>query len=249
MKVIAINTGYIISKFNLGFLSKGKEYPVYIYLITINGKKILFDTGLSENTQLSDLLKGFIEFRLNSECNLENQLSKLNINCSDIDIVINSHLHLDHSGNNHLFKNKKILIQSKEIELVNKPKKHPSFLQGIDENDYHIINGQHSILGDDNLRLIPVEIHTKGHQILVIKNSGKMLVFSGDSCYIDEETQELRSYERTEYSDKYLERMKKEIFNNKNIDVALFSAHNLYFKQNSFINLKNIEKEIYEINF
>ena len=51
--------------------------------------------------------------------NLITELASLGISPTDIDVVINSHLHPDHCGCNEFFKNAEFYCHEKEIQSAN----------------------------------------------------------------------------------------------------------------------------------
>ncbi|MBU3923570.1 MAG: MBL fold metallo-hydrolase [Nanoarchaeota archaeon] len=71
-----------------------------VYLINLDDKNILIDTSTKENEQ--ELLK---------------DLKKLNVQPENISILILTHNHYDHVGNNNLFKNAKIITNKNPQDL------------------------------------------------------------------------------------------------------------------------------------
>lgn len=85
-------------------LLKSSSFPYLssnVYFITCKGVNILFDTG---NFFLRDKLLKSLEVH--------------NIEPTSIDVVINSHLHYDHCGNNPLFSGSHILVPEKEMKFI-----------------------------------------------------------------------------------------------------------------------------------
>ena len=73
-------------------LAEGERMPVYVHVINHPDARVLVDTGMTElHPAAADL-----DPRL---C----PLSRQNIDLAGIDIVVNTHLHFDHCGGNHLF--------------------------------------------------------------------------------------------------------------------------------------------------
>lgn len=71
-----------------------------VYLVKLNDKNILIDTSSKENEQ--ELIRN---------------LNQLDIKPEDINILILTHSHWDHIGNNGLFKNAKIITNKNSGEL------------------------------------------------------------------------------------------------------------------------------------
>ena len=108
--------------------------PIWSFLLRGEGKNILVDTGLDENELF--IPQGFIEETgLVPESLLEG-LVGAGLSTEDIDIVINTHLHDDHCGNNALFPRATFYAHRDEIAFCRNP--HPidhrydaSFIEGI----------------------------------------------------------------------------------------------------------------------
>ncbi len=83
--------------FQLGFQIFGST----VYLIKLNNQNILIDTSSEENKQ-----------------ELINDLKKLNITPEKINILILTHDHWDHIGNNSLFTNAKIITNENTSDLL-----------------------------------------------------------------------------------------------------------------------------------
>lgn len=103
----------------------GKKIDAVTVMWYIDAKeKILVDTGPSD---VEWALKYHHPLRRNRDETPHSALAKLGLKTDDIDIVICTHLHWDHSYNNDLFKNARIIVQQEEIRYAIAP--HP--IQGI----------------------------------------------------------------------------------------------------------------------
>ena len=96
-----------------------------------------------------------------------------------IDIVVNTHLHFDHCGGNHLFAGRPIYVQRRELD------------DARSEDDYTIrewveapgvryvpVDGELELL--PGLRLVPAPGHTRGMQVVVIETDWRPVVVGGD---------------------------------------------------------------------
>src|SRR5215217_2680253 len=73
-------------------LAEGERMPVYVHVIDHPDARVLVDTGITElHPAVADL-----DLRLRP-------LSKQDFDLAGIDIIVNTHLHFDHCGGNHLF--------------------------------------------------------------------------------------------------------------------------------------------------
>ena len=147
------------------------------YLIEIGEKKILLDAG-------SGVLR---------------QLSKVNLFVEDIDIIVLTHLHIDHTGDLAplLFAKHNIVKNNKrDLSLLGPPgfKKFFSLLNvvykgSIKPEDY-VLNVQEynesSInFGDFSITFLPV-MHTEdSYGVRIEDNDGGTLAYSGDTDYCD----------------------------------------------------------------
>ena len=105
----------------------------------------------------------------------------------DVDIVINTHLHYDHCGQNYLFPNAKIYVQRAEWEAACHPT--PYERQYYHPEDYgknrinyfqwRFVDGDEEIVPGLLLMLAPG--HTRGSQIVLLNTKEGTLCFPGDT--------------------------------------------------------------------
>ena len=93
-----------------------EDFPILVFLIEGNGRKILVDTGggdpSAESMNISNHGPG-IERKPNESP--DEALRAIGIQPDEIDTVIMSHLHWDHCYNNHLFPQANFYIQKDEL--------------------------------------------------------------------------------------------------------------------------------------
>ena len=86
-------------------LVEGDRWPVYVHVIEHPDARVLVDTGMTElHPAVADM-----DPRLSP-------LSEQDVDLAGIDIVVNTHLHFDHCGGNHLFAGKPIYVQQAELD-------------------------------------------------------------------------------------------------------------------------------------
>jgi N-acyl homoserine lactone hydrolase len=86
-------------------LAEGEPMRLYVHVIDHPDARVLVDTGMTElHPALADL-----------EPSLR-PLSKQDFDLAGIDIVVNTHLHADHCGGNHLFAGRPIYVQRRELD-------------------------------------------------------------------------------------------------------------------------------------
>ena len=80
------------------------QIPVYCILIhNDEAGWILFDTGCNPNCSNASPDEPVCRYFFNDDQRLENQLAKVGLKPSDINIVVASHMHVDHGGGFYLF--------------------------------------------------------------------------------------------------------------------------------------------------
>ena len=86
-------------------VAEGELMPVYVHVIDHPDGRVLVDTGM---TELHPLVAD-MDPRLRP-------WSEQDIDLAGIDMVVNTHLHFDHCGGNHLFAGKPIYVQRRELD-------------------------------------------------------------------------------------------------------------------------------------
>jgi N-acyl homoserine lactone hydrolase len=151
-------------------LAGDERMPVYVHIIDHPSARVLVDTGM---TQLHPAVAD-MDPRLYP-------LDEQDFDIRSVDIVVNTHLHFDHCGGNHLFAGKPIYVQRQELE------------DARNENDYTIPEwvdppGMHYVPVDGELellpglRLLPAPGHTRGSQVVVVGGDERPTIVAGDTA-------------------------------------------------------------------
>ncbi|MGB3211908.1 MAG: N-acyl homoserine lactonase family protein [Desulforhopalus sp.] len=133
--------------------------PIWAFLLQDDEYTILVDTGLDENEL-------YVPARFTEETGLKpasivDCLAIANLTVDDIDIVINTHLHDDHCGNNGLFQKAQFFTHKNEIDFCNSP--HP-----LDHRyDNFFIEGTTFSFVEDGQEIVPgvTVIFSPGHTL------------------------------------------------------------------------------------
>lgn len=153
--------------------------PMWSFLLQGEGTTILVDTGLDdfmtppEFTEETGLVPMY----------MDEALASVNLVPENVDIVIITHLHDDHAGNNLMFPNAKFYIQSIEIDCCRNPhpldyRYEPEFIEGL---DLVAVNGDLTILSGLDLILTPG--HTPGCQTVRVQTEKGPAVIPGMCCH------------------------------------------------------------------
>jgi N-acyl homoserine lactone hydrolase len=154
-------------------------------LVRTDKETILVDTGVGT---LPPKYEKFHEVIRTREEELSYSLSSVGLRPSDVTMVVNTHLHFDHCGNNRLFENSKFLVQTDEIRYAYFPDRfmRVSYLRDFFdvEGDYLPVRGRYEI--EDGIEVVPTPGHTVGHQSLVVKWKNRNIVYAGDAAPLPE---------------------------------------------------------------
>lgn len=169
--------------------------PVMCLLIEHDNGYILYDTGSHP-----DAMKGYwpenlqdaYAFHHTEEQLLEAQLARCGVKATDINTVILSHMHFDHTGNLHLFKHADVYAPKADFMMAQTTVRlspDPDTYCGYSKNDLNVQVKQYHLVEDD-FEIVPgVEIvnlpgHTPGVLGLVLhcKKDG-VFVFPMDAVY------------------------------------------------------------------
>jgi len=160
---------------------QGQTYEAALkpLLIQTEQENILIDTGIGE---LPEAHKKFHVVKRSPDQTLRIQLQKFGLEPEDIDIVVNTHLHFDHCGNNMLFPNAKFYVQADEIRYAYAPDRfqRAAYIQEFFDVkvEYVLLQGKHEITND--IFAIPTPGHCPGHQSIIVKDGKKNYVYCGD---------------------------------------------------------------------
>ena len=166
--------------------------PTFGHLILGGRSPILVDTGYRNPASLEDL--GMTGHR-DPHQELEQQLALHNVELNDVGAVINTHLHLDHGGQNDKFPlSTPVITNRKELEFA---------ASGLDGALYSADDVKHMIdrlFTPNALRLLdlersgPIEVfpgitcdvaggHTEGSMIVLVQTASGVACICGDLIY------------------------------------------------------------------
>ncbi len=154
-------------------------------LVQTEKETILVDTGVGS---LPPKYHKFHDVTRSREEGLSYSLQKAGLRPKDVTMVVNTHLHFDHCGNNRMFENSKFLVQTDEIRYAYYPDRfmRVSYLRDFFdvEGDYLPVRGKYEI--EDGVQVLPTPGHTIGHQSLIVKWKNRNLVYAGDAAPLPE---------------------------------------------------------------
>jgi N-acyl homoserine lactone hydrolase len=163
----------------LSYSGHPMELPYVMWYIRSGNTHVLVDTAI-EAEDYRNLHPGFRSRPFESVQTFEEALAKVGCLPDDIDIVIQTHLHMDHVYNTPKCRNAVVYVQEKELEFALDP--HPIFsvsypkevIRGI---DFTLIRGSRSIL--PGIDVMPVPGHTPGVQAVIVATKKGRAVITG----------------------------------------------------------------------
>ncbi len=148
--------------------AEGEPMPLYVHVIDHPDARVLVDTGM---TVLHPLLAD-LDPRIRP-------LSEQDFDLAGIDIVVNTHLHADHCGGNHLFAGKPIYVQRRELDDARSEDGY-TIREWVEAPGVSTCPSTASIELLPGLRLVPAPGHTRGMQMVVVETGGRPVVVGGD---------------------------------------------------------------------
>jgi glyoxylase-like metal-dependent hydrolase (beta-lactamase superfamily II) len=169
----------------------GGMVPIPVWLLEGTSKKILIDTGLGDVDELMGMMKTYgvdMYATRAADQDIVAGLAAHGVTPEEIDIVVLTHLHFDHIGNNHLFPNAEFIVQRTEVAQGFVPPKYCQF--SYPEYAYNMTNVQDrvriiegDVLLEPGVRLIRIGGHTPGTMIVVIETDEGRVALAGDIMY------------------------------------------------------------------
>ncbi len=154
---------------------KAIDLPIFCWYIEGGSYKVLVDTGAN-----AEHMRKYRNFEAQDINLFEDALQKVGLRPEDIDIVIQTHLMMDHCSNTRKCRNAKVVVQQAELEFALSP--HPilaptyirELFMGL---KFELVNGFCEIL--PGIDLIPVPGHSPGCQAVSIYTEKGRAVISG----------------------------------------------------------------------
>jgi glyoxylase-like metal-dependent hydrolase (beta-lactamase superfamily II) len=166
----------------LAYHGKSIMRPYVMWFIQTQDHCVLIDTAI-EAEDYRTYHPGFSQLPFEPVNSFEAALASVGREPADIDIIIHTHLHMDHIYNTPKCPKAKILVQEQELRFALKP--HPIFevlfpRDIIRRLQFETLNGAHKIL--PGIEVMPAPGHTPGCQAVVVDTSeGKAVITGGCS--------------------------------------------------------------------
>ena len=243
VKVIKLfENGFMNQEFAFGGenkegLSKDIKYPSSLqnFLIDTGKEVILVDTGYQNGfpePKRNDATPIYMGTKIDDYLA---QLEKLGYKPSDIDYILVTHKHPDHTGALSYFENAKIVISQEDYDSLGIQLKNVVIANYLDGPYYNFPRAQKIT---DHLYFVEAKGHTKGNSIVIAEENDYFYMFHGDITYTDEALYENKLsvvYEDIVEARKSLDNVREFVKNHKTI---YLSTHTPY-------GVKNLEEHLY----
>ena len=137
-------------------------FPVFSYLVLHPEGPILIDTGVGIGNEVIDELYSPVHH------DLDEALDRHGVRVEDVAIVITSHLHFDHCGQNHRFPGSRIIVQQAEVDAAKAPTYTIPEWAFPASVDLDVIEGDHEVA--PGVSVVATPGHTPGHQSVLIEH-------------------------------------------------------------------------------
>jgi N-acyl homoserine lactone hydrolase len=153
----------------------GRDWPVHGFVVTYPGGALLVDTGVGGPAALLN------DWRVVNR-SVADALADEDLAPGDIDLVVNTHLHFDHCGQNAVFRHAPHYVQ--RAELARAQRESPQLYDWFDFMNarFELLDGDAEIV--PGVSVISTPGHTVGHQCLVVDGpDGPADLLIGDAAY------------------------------------------------------------------
>jgi glyoxylase-like metal-dependent hydrolase (beta-lactamase superfamily II) len=189
-----MNLGHVTvdSSFLVWMMEAGKpaDVPCIAYLILGGDGPILVDTGFRDAEELT-ANSGF-PFSQTADQTLDANLEKHGLRPTDIESVVFTHLHLDHTGHIGRLPNARFMIQRKEVQYAAAPYFPAVLYDRIDIGNLigSVFDRIDFLEGDaeiaPGIRSVFTGGHSPGHQMLEVDVDSGLAMITGDNAYLAE---------------------------------------------------------------
>lgn len=164
-------------------------FPIWIYLLRLPDAVALVDTGMPSRCVGDDRFfdgtddEGLILPAMTEADTLEAVLQRQGLMASDIDLVISTHWHFDHAGNNQVFRGTPILVHPDEIACARAGHPYPQECRDLTLAYTEVHDGHRPLPG---VQVLHTPGHTPGHLSLLVEPKGTQpVLLTVDAVYAE----------------------------------------------------------------
>ena len=170
MEVVRLHLGRVSS------LRRPFEAPVHGFVVKHpSAGAILIDTGIGDPPEELIRYWDIVNEQMGSA------LAEHGLVPGDVRMVINTHLHWDHCGQNAVFRHAPFFVQRAELERARREETLTSEWFDFTGARFELLDGEGEVA--PGVRVVPTPGHTQGHQSVVLAGDGGEQLFIGDAAY------------------------------------------------------------------
>jgi N-acyl homoserine lactone hydrolase len=180
--------------------------PIYAFAIEHPEGVLVVDTG--ETSRVAEpgyfprwhpVFRLAVRERVEPEQEIGPQLERLGIRPRDVRTVVLTHLHTDHAGGLHHFRDARIIVSSAELEYARGPlgrlrgypnKRWPAWFDptvvDLDAPSLGPFPASLPLTEAGDVTLVPAPGHTPGHVAVLVDEGDHSVLLAGDSSYTEE---------------------------------------------------------------
>jgi N-acyl homoserine lactone hydrolase len=152
----------------------GRRWPVHGFVVTHDHGAVLVDTGVGGPQHVLD------DWRVVNR-SVADALAELDMSPADIGLVINTHLHFDHCGQNAVFRHAPVYVQRAELSRAQRESPELCDWFGFMDARFELLDGDAEVL--PGLEVIATPGHTAGHQCVLARGGERFDLLIGDAAY------------------------------------------------------------------
>jgi glyoxylase-like metal-dependent hydrolase (beta-lactamase superfamily II) len=194
---------YTITPLDLGSCRREKSFFTYMtdvgtqielaiisFLVTGGGRAILVDTGAPLPAQA---LPRHLPYSQTAAQTLPRQLAEHDLDPSEVDAVIYTHLHWDHAYNTEALTAARFFVSRRELEFARDPYPIQDWMYDAPSAggtpdylsvDFEFTDPDREVF--DGIRVVPTPGHSPGHQSVVVSTSSGPVILAGDLAPLQE---------------------------------------------------------------
>jgi glyoxylase-like metal-dependent hydrolase (beta-lactamase superfamily II) len=161
------------------------DVPIWAAAVEGGGRRLLVDTGLQDAAKWS---AGRDPHTLGPGETIDAALAELGWRRRDVDLVVNTHLHYDHTENNLAFPHAQFFVSRAEWEFAHDPDGPQAELYDVDWTGPDLTRENYTLVDADRYEVLPgldlirTPGHTPGHQSLLVTTAEGTLCVAGDAA-------------------------------------------------------------------
>ncbi len=161
--------------------------PTTAWLILGGDKPILVDSSFRSVEDAK--AQQYLTCRRSPEQELSVQLAKHGVTPEQVGLLVHTHIHMDHAGQDHLIPNARILVQRRELQNAAALDMYPApFYDRLNVarlvHDHwarvDVLDGEMEVAPD--VRCVPMPGHTPGHQAVYVALGSGTAIIAGDAA-------------------------------------------------------------------